>query len=386
MKTSVESGLLGELLDESFAFVSPRGNVTRWGVGAATLFGMPAEEVAGRSLFDTVLAGGDDGGWRALLDGEGDSARRVVTTELRRADGRAIPCVVRFLPVPLPDGLEFSSFSSDLSADRHPEDSEELLRERHARVVELLEAEEGNTAPVELEGPLAGIVVTFRSSAPGLATPDERLEDALERTERVEHEVVDIREPVTRLETQMGGLASQVEQAFKAMAELRLDIEKAMAAGRDARQLAVDAQREADTTRRALAALRPAAGGVDPNGDEPAPPARPPRNGFDDSPVPMATLTLQGNFMELNPGFSALVGYSEEEFASAHWPSNVDRVRLTEHTQLRKRLAAGDLEGEHVELAYMHSAGLVVELSGRMSLVRTPDGAPDHLLLTLDVR
>ena len=100
-KASVASGLLGELLDESFAFASPRGNVTRWGAGAARLFGMPADEVAGRSLFDTVLAGGDDGGWRALLDGEADSARRVVTTELRRADGREIPCVVRFLAVPL---------------------------------------------------------------------------------------------------------------------------------------------------------------------------------------------------------------------------------------------------------------------------------------------
>ena len=280
VKASVASGLLGELLDESFAFASPRGNVTRWGAGAATLFGMPADEVAGRSLFDTVLAGGDDGGWRALLDGEADSAQRVVTTELRRADGREIPCVVRFLAVPLPDGLEFSSFSSDLSADRPPEETEELLRERHARVVELLEAEDGNTDPVELDGPQAGIVVTFRSTAPGLVTPDALLEDALERTERVEHEMVDMREPVSRLETQMGGLASQVEQAFKAMAELRSDIEKALAAGRDARQLAVDAQREADTTRRALAALRPVAGGVDPNGDEPAAPARPPRAGL----------------------------------------------------------------------------------------------------------
>ena len=269
----------------------------------------------------------------------------MVTTELRRADGREIPCVVRFLAVPLPDGLEFSSFSSDLAAHRSTDEDEELLRERHARVVELLEAEEGNSEPVELDGPLAGIVVTFRSSAPGLITPDERLEDALERTERVEHEVGDMREPVTRLETQMGGLASQVEQAFKAMAELRLDIEKALAAGRDARQLAVDAQREADTTRRALAALRPAAGGVDPNGDDPAPPARPPRQGFDDSPVPMATLTLQGNFMELNPGFSALVGYSEEEFASARWPSNVDRARLTEHKAAPEAAGGGRSRG-----------------------------------------
>ena len=347
---------------------------------------MPAEDVAGRLLFDTVLAGADDGGWRALLDGQVGTAQRVLATELRRADGRAFPCVVRFLAVSLADGLEFSSFSSDLATDRPREESEALVRERHARVVELLEAEEGNEDPVELEGSLAGIVVTFRSSAPGPVSPDELLEDALERTERTEREVDDMREPVTRLETQVGGLATQVEQAFRAMAALRTDIEQALAEGRDTRQLAVDAQREADTTRRALAALRPVAGGVDPNGEDPVEPARPARPGFDDSPVPMATLTLQGTFMELNPGFCELVGYSEREFASARWPSNVDRSRLEEHRQLREQLAGGELDGEHVELAYMHRAGLVVELSGRMSLVRTPNGAPDHLLLTLDIR
>ena len=43
-----------------------------------------------------------------------------MTTELRRADGREFPCVVRFLPVALADGLDFSSFSSDLGADRSP--------------------------------------------------------------------------------------------------------------------------------------------------------------------------------------------------------------------------------------------------------------------------
>jgi PAS domain S-box-containing protein len=344
------------MLEENFAFASPRGTITRWGAGAAVLFGMSGEDVAGRAIFEAVLAEGD-GGWRALLEGEADSAQRMISLELGRSDGQTFPCEVRFLPVALADGLDFSSFSSDLRADRPMDESQELLRSRHPHVVELLEGAEDGDEPVKPDGPLAGLVVTFRSSAPPPVTPDRRLEEALERTER---EVEDIRAPVNRLETQVGGLAAQVEQAFQAMAELRADI------------------------RRALAAL-PAASGVNPNGD-PDEPARPARPGFDDAAVPMATLTLQGNFMELNPGFRELVGYSEELFASARWPSNVDRTRLAEHTELRERLAAGEIEGEHVEVAYMHSAGLVVELSGRMSLVRTSNGAPDHLLLTLDVR
>jgi PAS domain S-box-containing protein len=367
------------MLEENFAFASPRGTITRWGAGAAVLFGMSGEEVAGRSLFEAVLVG-DDGGWANLLEGKAKSARRMVALEFARADGQTFPCEVRFLPVVLADGLEFSSFSADLRAERPREESEELLRSRHPHVVELLEKADDGDESLDPDAPLAGLVVTFRSSAPPPAAADKRLEDALERTER---EVEDIREPVTRLETQVDGLAAQIEQAFRAMAELRSDIELALTAGQDARQLAVDAQRDAGTTRRVLAALGTT--GVNPNGD-PDGPARPPRPGFDDAGVPMATLTLQGNFMELNPGFRELVGYTEEEFASARWPSNVDRARLEEHTELREKLAAGEIEGEHVDVAYMHSAGLVVELSGRMSLVRTSNAVPDHLLLTLDVR
>jgi hypothetical protein len=80
------------------------------------------------------------------------------------------------------------------------------------------------------------------------------------------------------------------------------------------------------------------------------------------------------------------VGYSEEEFASARWPSNLDRDHLDEQERLREALAAGEVEGTRVRAPYMHREGMLVELSGRISLVRTPHGSPDHLLLTLDVR
>jgi PAS domain S-box-containing protein len=388
-----------ELLDENFAFASPRGTITRWGAGAVRLFGVASDDVAGRSLFDSVL-GDDDGGWRMMLEQESGSAQRVVETELRRADGREFPCEVRFFPVALADGLDFSSFASELTADRPLEDREDRLRERHARVVGLLdEGSEGN-GTVEVEDRLAGIVVTFRSTAEGPITEDELLEDAIERTERTEREVDDLREPVARLEAQAERLAAKVEEALQGMSALadRVgalergaqeaspaapdDLDELRAGVADARRQAAEAQREAQTTRRALAALRPLGAGAGDLEEE----GRPPREGFDDATVPMATLTLGGNFMELNPGFRELVGYSEEEFSHARWPSNVDRARLADHEGLRKALAAGELEGTHLELAYMHREGLLVELSGRISLVRTPDGTPDHLLLTLDVR
>lgn len=372
-----------ELLEENFAFASPRGTITRWGAGAVRLFGVASDDVAGRSLFDSIL-GGDDGGWRAMLEQETGSAQRVVETELRRADGREFPCEVRFFPVALADGLDFSSFASDLTADRPLEDREQRLRERHERVVGLLDEGSSGNGRVEVDDRLAGIVVTFRSTAEGPVTEDELLEDAIERTERTEAgaerlaaKVEEALRGIAALAERVGALERGVQEAPAAQPE---DLEELRASVREAQRQAADAQREAQTARRALAALRPlGAGSDDPQG-------RPPREGFDDATVPMATLTLNGNFMELNPGFRELVGYSEEEFSNARWPSNVDRARLADHEGLRRTLAAGDIEGTHLELAYMHREGLLVELSGRISLVRAPDGSPDHLVLTLDVR
>jgi PAS domain S-box-containing protein len=397
--------LLQTLLEESFAFASPHGTITRWGAGAARLFGLPPEEMTGRSLFDSVL-GSDDGGWRALLESEAGSASATIETQLHRSDGREFPCEVRFVPVALADGLEFSWFTSDLTADRPLEEKEERLRERHPRVVELLERGGADEAPRTVDGALAGIVVTFRSTAPGPVTPGERLEDAIVRTARTEREVVDLREPMVQIAADTDRLAARLEEMVEAiedlgrrveplerassapgtLEELRAGVAEAAAVANEARHKAAEAQRDALTTRRALAALRPPAAGLYAADGDPAEPARPARAGFDDASMPMATLTLEGNFMELNPGFRELVGYSEEEFASARWPSNLDREHLDECERIRELLAAGELEGTRVHAPYMHREGMLVELSGRMSLVRDAQGSPDHLLLTLDVR
>ena len=122
-----------ELLEENFAFASPRGTITRWGSGAARLFGVAADDMAGRSLFDSVLG---KRGRRLARDARarvrlGQAGGRPPS--LRRSDGREFPCEVRFFPVALADGLEFSSFASDLTADRPLEVKEERLRQPACR-------------------------------------------------------------------------------------------------------------------------------------------------------------------------------------------------------------------------------------------------------------
>jgi hypothetical protein len=90
--------------------------------------------------------------------------------------------------------------------------------------------------------------------------------------------------------------------------------------------------------------------------------------------------------MELNGRFRDLVGYTEEEFANARWPSSADRDRIDEQRALLHALTAGDAERGAVDSTYMHREGLLVQLGGRIDLVRSDAGAPDHLLMTLDGR
>lgn len=93
---------------------------------------------------------------------------------------------------------------------------------------------------------------------------------------------------------------------------------------------------------------------------------------------------LDGRFEQLNPGFESLVGYSEQEFRRARWPSLVDSDNLVEHRELLAQLAAGDVDSARVETVYLHGQGLLVPVIGEMRLERDADGAPSHTVLTVD--
>ena len=119
---------------------------------------------------------------------------------------------------------------------------------------------------------------------------------------------------------------------------------------------------------------------------KPGPSKREARHGFDDVAQPMATLSLDGRFRELNPGFAKLVGYQEHEFGKAMWPSVHDRSVYKEQQEQLAKMAAGELESVRIESTYMHGQGLMVPVVGELELVRGDDGKPSHLLLRAEER
>ena len=382
-------GPLEALVDGFFAFAEPHGLITRWGSGAAALFGLSPEEMSGRSLFDTILTD-DDGGWAALLAGQATSARTRVETTVRRQGVPEFGCEVRLVPVRLADGLDFSLFASSLATSGDRDVRLDRVRRRHARVVELVSVGEDETTA---DDRLGGLVAIFRSLASGPVTPEEKIDHALERTSRAEEELDHLRQPLAALDAKveralstMEALVERVEtlerrisEGGERMSRLRTDVDEALTVARDA-------ARQAEEAKRAPGAART---GVQPDGwfpDEPDGPRRPAREGFDDAEVAMATLSLDGRYMELNARFAALVGYDEREFQGARWPSAVDGDHAHRQRDLLRALSSGDLEEVPVKTSYMHKEGLLVQLSGVMKAVRNPNGAPDHLLFTLERR
>ena len=177
--------------------------------------------------------------------------------------------------------------------------------------------------------------------------------------------------------------AQQAEQAAAAAAE----------AAAQARRAADEAGVDAATARGALdrgdayELLEPlgTGGGNGKNRplfERPADPApeRGQRPGFDDVASPMATIGLDGHFLQLNQAFSDLVGYGESEFAAATWPPVMDRANLTKHREQMEQMLAGAIESAEVNTGYVHAQGLLVPVAGKISLVRENE-EPDHFLL-----
>lgn len=225
------------------------------------------------------------------------------------------------LPVPLSESLEMSRLLEALALDLSPEERLARLERDHANALKVLR-EPPST------GRLAGLVVAY--TAP----------------EREELPVPVVGAPQEEL-TRMGELEREIE-------ELRERADAALALAEQAIAL------------------------VHHN----AAPSAPAPEGAEGQ--PQATIGLDGHFESINPAFGALVGYSQEDFRHARWPSLADRDRIGEHRALLTRLATGEIETARVETVYMHGQGLTVPVKGTLELVRSEDGSPRHLLLSVD--
>jgi PAS domain S-box-containing protein len=224
------------------------------------------------------------------------------------------------------------------------------------------------------------------------------------QTERVIADADTNRDTVLAGESRLEAMAAEVTFALKSLEEIKAGLTSAGQAAVIARREAEQAKKAAQTAGEGskdnvtevfaqllgLAAKKGNSGvhrrPSNPGSKRPGPSKREPRHGFDDVAQPMATLSLEGKFRELNPPFAKLVGYQEHEFGKATWPSPHDRSVYEQQQEQLSQLASGEIESVTVQSTYMHGQGLMVPVVGRLTPVPGEDGLPLHLLLEAEDR
>ncbi len=105
------------------------------------------------------------------------------------------------------------------------------------------------------------------------------------------------------------------------------------------------------------------------------------RSAFEEAPIGMMVLGLDGEVQEVNPALCTLVGRDAEALLSAGAADFIaEEDRIAEATA-RAELIRGPARSETLELSYADVVGVRIPVDVHLTLVRTPDGAPLHYLV-----
>jgi PAS domain S-box-containing protein len=104
------------------------------------------------------------------------------------------------------------------------------------------------------------------------------------------------------------------------------------------------------------------------------------RGAFDNSPIGMGIVQLDGRFLRVNRALCRIGGYSEAELLSLSFQDVVPDEELEFHRREVRRLFAGEIEMYEREVRYRHKLGHLVWVRFAVSAIRGADGQVVHLL------
>ncbi len=105
------------------------------------------------------------------------------------------------------------------------------------------------------------------------------------------------------------------------------------------------------------------------------------RGAFENAPIGMAELTLDGRFMSVNPAMCEIVGHPAEELEGRSFESITHPDDLGRDKQQVRAMLAGHSASRHAEKRYLHANGHPVWVQLNGTLVRDEEGEPDHFLI-----
>ena len=104
------------------------------------------------------------------------------------------------------------------------------------------------------------------------------------------------------------------------------------------------------------------------------------RSAFDDAAIGMALVSLEGEWLQVNPSFCEMVGYSEAELVGRSFREITHPADLKIHAELVPGLLLGHDRFYQVEKRYLHKQGHSIWSLLNVSLVRNSTGAPSYFV------
>ena len=100
------------------------------------------------------------------------------------------------------------------------------------------------------------------------------------------------------------------------------------------------------------------------------------RCAFEQAPIGMTIIDLDGRYMQVNDAFCALLGYRREQLTDQLAHNIIHPDDVAADTDARRALVAGDATSDRREKRYIHASGHVIWAAVTLTLVRDGQGLP----------
>jgi diguanylate cyclase (GGDEF)-like protein/PAS domain S-box-containing protein len=104
------------------------------------------------------------------------------------------------------------------------------------------------------------------------------------------------------------------------------------------------------------------------------------RVAFDETPVGMLMIDLDGRYERVNDAFCTIVGYAGEQLSGQSQESITHPDDVARDAAAMRSMLAGEVRSQTCDKRYMHATGHAVWTSTSITLIRDPTGRPVHFI------